>query len=418
MLQVAQFDFNTFKFVAALQLLFQNPDATSYWQWAGPSQPLQPIALAVMGRGQILPITPPAPNTSWTLDFWGPALQCNDVAATERDRIWINIWNSYNATRTGPYAFLSWVPWSNTPNADHLNYDVYNPNFSEIGRDRPFIFNVSGEGVLLPSIGPPSSSFSFDGPASLFLAVLPETQRFKIIESDKVGGGKELRFSYNYSMPEDCVFQTIQKLTDPITCEGAIFAPALVYKDSTLLRCDLVNTSYSVEFSYSSGAQNIQISPNMTGNSPVVSAGRYFVGSPPINPGNCSTFLAASVYEDKHPPCVFDIDTVRLLSYQGIMAAFNHFVVGTVQNPGLTASTSIDTNIMETILAATKELAFVRDWHFSDEVSPALTFGYTLPPYPGLENSKLPDARGDLKSTLEQLFQNLTISLLAEPYFQ
>lgn len=400
--QVPQFDFTTFNFVAALKFYGEKGG----WGWTGPSQPLQHIALAVMGLGQILPINPPAPNASWTLDFWGPALQCNDVAATERDRIWTNIWNYYNDTSTDTHAFLSWVPRS-YPDSQDLFID----------RDLPFVFKVSD---VSDAGGPPDSSVSTDGPASLFIAVLPETQVFMFTTQDLSTSARN--FSYK---GWECPFQIIQKLTDPICDDGnTTFAPALVYKDSTLLRCDLVNTSYSVEFSYSSGAQDIRISPNMTGNSPIVHASNTFLGH--NSPGwsdlseqaNCSSFRANS-YDSRYTPCLFDIDAVRLLSYQGIIAAFNQFVLGDIQNLG--DSVNMNTTIMKTILAETKELAFIRDWNPSygsySDLQVLLPSGAGWA-YPGLENSKLPDTRGDLKSTLEQLFQNFTISLLAEPYFQ
>jgi hypothetical protein len=109
----------------------------------------------------------------------------------------------------------------------------------------------------------------------------------------------------------------------------------------------------------------------MTGNSPIVNASAYFIG--PIPPGlstisepaNCTSFLSNPSYpDDKCTPFVFDIDAGRLLSYQGIMAAFNQLVLGDIQNQG----TSVDTNttIMRTILAQAEELAFIRDWYPSN----------------------------------------------------
>ena len=73
MRQVPQLDFTTLNYAAPLQYSISNGNLTD-WAWKGPSQPVQHIALAVMELGQILPITPPAANASWTVDFWGPAL--------------------------------------------------------------------------------------------------------------------------------------------------------------------------------------------------------------------------------------------------------------------------------------------------------------------------------------------------------
>lgn len=108
MLKVPQYDFTTLDFVAPMAstdgrdgMIDGLTTELSLWAWSGPSQPLQNIAIAAMALGQILPITAPAPNASWTLNFWGPLLQCKDVTGIERDQIWTNIWNSYNHDGTG-----------------------------------------------------------------------------------------------------------------------------------------------------------------------------------------------------------------------------------------------------------------------------------------------------------------------------
>src|SRR5271163_2114240 len=109
MLPVPQFDFTTFDYsedLAPAGLSGTGPDIL--WAWTGPSPTVQRLAFTVMGTGQILSITPPATNASWTQEFWGPALQCNDVTAAERDSIWVNIWNNIGQN---PPVFLSWVPW-------------------------------------------------------------------------------------------------------------------------------------------------------------------------------------------------------------------------------------------------------------------------------------------------------------------
>lgn len=75
--------------------------------------------------------------------------------------------------------------------------------------------------------------------------MLPETRN---LEVDTVASGTYS--SYSGPGSENCPLQMIQNLTDLITSGCApgntTFTPALVYEVSTLLRCDLVNTSYPV----------------------------------------------------------------------------------------------------------------------------------------------------------------------------
>jgi hypothetical protein len=365
-----------------------------------------------MGLGQILPITPPATNASWTLDFWGPALQCNDVTGTERDDIWINIWNSYNGS-SASYPYLSWVPWVS-----------WNPDVaSGMNPDLPFHFLNS-----TPNEGPIGLSPSFlstEEPASIFIAVLPESQYLTVQATGDLGTVTW----WTGPNAANCPFHEAQNLTEPFTHEcfasNSNFTVGVVFENSTLIRCDLVNSSYSVDFNYSNGVQDIQVHPNRTKNSPIVFPSNFFISLPkPEENGtepatNCSPFRTNQYLDD--PPCLFDSESMRLLSYQGIAGAFNQLAYGAVLNQG--ASIWENTTVMETVLAQTEELSFIRSLNLPSDTDVLYTLQTLISKktawaYPGLMNPDLPVVSGDLKSTLEQLFQNFTISLLAEPYFQ
>ena len=112
---------------------------------------------------------------------------------------------------------------------------------------------------------------------------------------------------------------------------------------------------------------------------------------------------------------------MRLLSYQGIMTAFNQLILGDIRiHDGTYVNTN--TTIVKTVLAQTDELSFFRNLHPSHDLTQeylqTTISNMTGDAYPGLLSTSLPRTRGDLKKTLEQLFQNFTISLLSEPYFQ
>ena len=106
------------------------------------------------------------------------------------------------------------------------------------------------------------------------------------------------------------------------------------------------------------------------------------------------------------------------------MAAFNQLVLGTIQEVSTSSSVMTSTTIMNTVLAQTEELAFIHNWDPRVDVGigfPSLQTVFSSSAgwaYPGLVNMKLPHSRGDLRSTLEELFQSFTTSLLAEPYLQ
>lgn len=410
MLQVPQFDFATLNYVAPISAI-SGDNKTSVIVWNGPSRSVQHIALAVMGLGQILPISAPASNATWSLDFWGPALQCHDVDKTDRDRTWINIWNAVNQSNPDFYAFLSWVPWSDgeeilngLPDDDSLGQ----PDFQPANNNLPFLFNYTSDA---PVVGPQTAFLPTNGSASFFIATFPEVMDFNEVLYPGTGPG--------------CEIQMMHEITDPGTnCSGV--TAAQYYVNSTLLRCDMVNTSYSVDFNYSGGAQNIHVSSNMTGNSTVINSTGYFLGPPQwdtypdlsLLPANCSSFSTLPGYGDpRFGPCVFDLDSIRQLSYQGIMAAFNQLVLGFIQSHD--GFVDNRTSIIRTVLETTKELTFLQSWgRFYDSDFLTIISNSTGWAYPGLGNSNPSDTDFDLKSTLERLFQNFTISLLADPYLQ
>jgi hypothetical protein len=441
MMKVPQFDYTNFNYAAALPQIDNGG-----WKWNGPSQPMQQIIQAVAGLGQILPISLPASNLSWSQDFWGPALRCNDMVGNDRDRVLVNLWNSYNNSFNSP-AFMSWVPWSDT---DAARNSVPLENHQ---RDLPFIYNetkVWNDSTRSPTVvpfsrvGPPESTVATSGPASFFVAIVPEVQNF--LRSDTQNF---LKFETGLLLatgPGDfdytrCDFSVVQSLDDPLHCthfagdamnhveSSVILRPSHVYKGSTLLQCDLVNTSTSVEFNYTNSVQDIKISQNVTSSSPQVGGSLlFFAPFDVLNQSNsCSAFQAMDSNQIKPNPdrCFFDIDAVRSLSYQSIMDSFTRMFVGNIslQMDGTTTQTSA---ALRTVLANTDELAFIRDWSPAEGKGSYKFFLQSIAldssrwVYPGLASAitEQPSGRGNIKSVLEQLFQNFTISLLSDPFFQ
>ncbi|KAL9632579.1 MAG: hypothetical protein Q9204_003730 [Flavoplaca sp. TL-2023a] len=435
MLQVPQFEFASFNYAAGLIDNLSN----DYLEWSGPSQAIQYMASRVMAAGQVLPITSPAPNATWTLDFWGPALQCNDVPETKRNQIFTNIWNSYNIDDPrdpASYSFLSWVPWSVSDYRENGNYtwDSSNPTSY-----LPFMFDFVQlhDGVhygsinRVPKIGPASSPVSTSGPLSLFIATLPGTQKVSIMKTypgRNPAGIREYKYikyspSKNGSVSGECDYRTISRVSDafPNCTRATENIAAIAFEDATLLQCDLVNTSYLSEFQYTNGQQDIQLRPNKMHGSLVVNGSAQFYGPTEHSPevtdcGSLRVVPPANASDDPGAPdvwkdCGYDSSALNLLSYQGIMAAFNQMILGSVQR-NYDGGTDTNTTIMRTVLANTEELAFMRDWSTSH------AHGDTANTLQGSTGEELLGARGALKSTLEELFLNYTISLLAEPYFQ
>lgn len=237
MLRVPQIDFGSFKYAARFDTI-----GDYRWAWTGPSRAIQHMASRVMAAGQVLPVTPPASNATWTLDFWGPALQCNDVPETKSHDIFTNIWNSYNiVVEAHPwprYGFLSWVPWSlreSWPDQIHYSPADWNITPYDVAQYRPFLLDgpaynftnkfdyppIVGLGRPdwhIPKQGPPSSLVSIGGPLSLLIAVLPGSQYFQIWDIDKAGSHVNKYVVYQLKDGDEvfCDYGTIGHVTDEL----------------------------------------------------------------------------------------------------------------------------------------------------------------------------------------------------------
>lgn len=421
MLPIPQFGFTSLDFVSGMSY-FGDATSNTIYQFNGPSHPVQRSAAAVLASGQIASITAPSANASWELAFWGPALRCNDVVGAKQDATWMNIWNSFNDTAENTFPFLAWVPWSEADEPSYTPRDAGN-----FDPDLPF-YHQDGTTILS------TSTMGFGNSAALFLAVMPEMLAVSVDSQVEVS-------TSNGSTVSICDWRKVnntQELNSTLqSCQGIRWQPSLTFQDATLLRCEMVNTSYSATFKYVNGTQDIQVLSNTTGESPPITPAPYFLG-PEIPDdenfyhsgngtdhrlANCSTLLTdTEAHENIDGDCRFDPAVARQLSYQGILMAFNQLVQGSIA-VSFESPFVISTAIMRTFLAQTQELAFLQNgssmqngessWSLQNVVNTVDGWAY-----PGLANTAPSGSRGSLKSALEGAFQNLTISLLAEPYLQ
>ncbi|KAK5722309.1 hypothetical protein LTR15_005538 [Elasticomyces elasticus] len=388
--EVPQFDFASLDFSSNMPYM-SNDDERSIFGYNGPSQTVQSIASAVLALGQILPINAPASNTSWVLDFWGPALQCQEVEGVDREAIWVNIWNSYdNATRS--WVYLAWAPRSEYPGGQ--------------ATELPFSWNSSGPGLS-------SNTLAYDHNAALYLAVLPN-----MIDMTIVNPG-----SYLYKFEETA--STFRELEAAADCANNIRhrpTPSSFFDDASLLKCSLVNTSYTTAFTYINGLQDIQVSRDATKPSPVVSAlGVVYPNIRAVGSDDTCPYLQAEPFPLRS--CSANPELLRRLAYQSIFSAFGRLIIGTMssvtthielENDVLT----INTSIVTTVLAQTDEIEMVPFGASFGRTSSLQAELLRTNAFPGVAKNQSRGTRRSLKATLEQGFENLTISMLSDPYLQ
>ncbi|KAK5714757.1 hypothetical protein LTR17_017075 [Elasticomyces elasticus] len=308
MVSVPDFDFVNFNFVEMFRGM-PSPGGTGV-MYLGPSLLAQKVAAATAAEGKILSITPPAPNSSWTLDIWGPSLRCDDVAAPQR----MAILDNYGAA-------LSMQPSNSSTciaNGQYFSWVSQGPDIPEI---LPYVDYGDGEWHM------------------------------------------------------------------------------------SLLQCDLVNASYEVAFQYTNGFQNITVSKNNTSNDDIVTPQRsdvYLPYGPFDTWGNATCPPGEPVQEDAW--CI-NQNNFKELSYTGIADAFNNLIIGE-SSPA--AVTGTDIPVEHTVLMLTNELALLS---YEDDADV-----WRAPPAIGRQFGPLRGSLGPLSRAIEQLFENVTISMLSEPY--
>lgn len=123
----------------------------------------------------------------------------------ERDRIYTSIWNSYkfiNSTRNFDlYAFLSSV------HGDNATYDG-NLLVTSTDADLPFLLDLEGISLVLHPL-----LCQLGACIAIYCGL---TRRFSMIEIEPDGAPRTLNISYN---GQGCTFQTVQNLTDPLSCD-------------------------------------------------------------------------------------------------------------------------------------------------------------------------------------------------------
>ncbi|KAI0528393.1 hypothetical protein GGR58DRAFT_509434 [Xylaria digitata] len=205
---VPNFDFASLRYVGDIRIIgavstgSQGPLYEECF-YLGPNSEVQRVANAVAGSGTILiPITPPAANSSWQLDFYGPSLSCHpmdnytrlQVESTIARWLWNEIDQFGNLNCMNPSNYLGWS-----------GYLAYVSPSEESTDD--FYFHAS-------SVAP----FSL-------VEVMPDLPNL---------------------FEQDCFNLHPTTLSQPLDLG-----------DRTFLQCELRNSSYHVAFNYESGRQSI-----------------------------------------------------------------------------------------------------------------------------------------------------------------
>lgn len=205
---------------------------TESYEYQGPSDAVNLIAITVGAQGGVLPITPPAQNSTWSVNFFGPSMHCHNVSGPMHDAITLDIARYMNDSM-----FVNNL--RDESSSTGLTNSALNPLYIAWTPPVPADFNPDNSSFgsyVHPIHRPTSGSKSYDPSdrgngdlAPLFVAAIPSAN--KLLDPGHLG---ELLVATNWdrntSLP-----QVVDKYIDP---------------GLTLVQCDLLNATYNVQYTF------------------------------------------------------------------------------------------------------------------------------------------------------------------------
>ena len=436
-----QVDFNNLNFVAGMPSFFGFNSLSPFYVYNGPSQITQQVATAVAAQDHILPIQPPHPNSTWKTEFYGPALKCDMLQsntsydaphnmADVNHRFLQNIARHVRKNCNEPPTYISWfprildvgngtsysAPYFQGQNTSSMWCDNEYPPFvgAKNWCDAPYAQGNDTEAGTVwltwkdddydSTWEDPNLIFKYGkndfeqsrGNASLYFAVLPSLMRIM-----------------DYTLTRDtyaCI--DLPKFTTPNQPLGTL------NDNITMLHCQLHNSTYQANFSYVNGEQSIALNVTHHDPVPIINLVR---GPAPSGAGlneTCTTLNSDT--EALYDYCNFESDLLSQLAYQAVLQAFAELVTGNITlNGNVTMGPLDDSRVRSTSLINTRELRYLSDYQLhmsSDGFHPDLQNllrGAALSAAPNM--SILNDEAKDrsLQDAVEELFQNITVSLMS-----
>ena len=339
---VPNLDFRSLSFSATL-----TGEQTSHgtlYNYDGPSLAVKRVVGATALQGAILPMQAPRPNSTWNIAFMGPSVCCKQVESKLRNTILQNIAESTLTIKKcfSPPVYLSWFGADGS-----LPFDN---DTSQNNQDASFYV------ALMPSLLRPDMLAPWNPEYCSFLEWFPNTG--------------------NWSSP-----------VNP-------FGP----DDSTIVRCDLVESHYNVTFDFVEGNQTVTAD--------------ILARDTPLQ-----TISRVTIQED---------NTLRTLSYQSIFYAFSEWMLGSIEN-GLNQQRSliVGSNITSTVLLRAREMDYLmpqnadsilRSIYHTDLQSDMAENGNKY--FSGLAPTRIPTSNQSIVTMMQDLFMNTTVSLMSSPELQ
>ncbi|KAL7967532.1 hypothetical protein HDV63DRAFT_412565 [Trichoderma sp. SZMC 28014] len=367
-IRVPQVDFTSMNFANFHQVMGPTPE----YVYRTPQYPvLQVVAESTVG-GRILPISSPYQNATWLLKFPGPALSCENI--DNGTALYESITNNVlaamavgNTSCAYSFGYIAWVP-EVPPNTSEISFLPF-PGKSSTASNTQYEPPSQGAGPMAPGTGP----------LTLLVAALPNMLSWK---------------------PDGC-YQDDPKPSKEVLDQVA---------NMTLTRCMMYNTSYVANFTYVDNIQSIDLTTqgffnNITGQDFLT--GEFLLSYPEDREGyNVSDYKWG-----------YNVSLVENYAYEAVMDAFGRIFVGTIAYESLEEKPIIDTQMPLTPLLNTKEFNFLGPLSEKESLQGLLRSG-SSGDWNGFSVKQVFNSTIPVADVIEELFRNVTISLISNPLLQ
>lgn len=175
-----------------------------------------------------------------------------------------------------------------------------------------------------------------------------------------------------------------------------------ILRNFTILNCDLYNSSYMLNFNYTNGKQDIVVArTDITTDSTLLPLTGSQLPRGTDQTWNCTTDDPLETTSG-----CFSTIHAKMLSYQAVNDAFMLRLIGDIGFAGYVGTSAVP----GTVLSDTEELSFINDPLIAGSAWDTQAF------VDRKDNAR--GSRGPLIQTLESLFENITVSMLSDPYLQ
>lgn len=212
--------FESLQFVDDMPSMPDGNENSQRFAYTLPSQEVIEVVKAVAATGAILPITPPSSNSSWAIDFEGPALKCSNISEPLRSEIQSNIVTAMNATSGSSqcvaYGYISWLEGMPFRSTNGTAYEFNQRIFQ--GSSMPAIMYLAAfpEAMKIQSHGQPPAACLQDTPS-----VFGSDAHAVMLQCELTSSNYHASFRYVNGLPtinvtsdlqDDAPFQTVSSV--------------------------------------------------------------------------------------------------------------------------------------------------------------------------------------------------------------